>query len=105
MSRKNGRVPAYRLHRLSGQARVIINLEHIYFGKFGSAESREKYVRLIAELAANHSKPSATNSPPGSDKPISVNQSILEYWNFVKGHFVKDGKTTHEADNIRDAQF
>ena len=43
MSRKNGHVPAYRLHKPSGQARVIVNREHIYLGKFGSAESREAY--------------------------------------------------------------
>ena len=46
MPRNNGHVPAYRLHKPSGQARVIINHEHIYLGKFGSAESREKYARL-----------------------------------------------------------
>ena len=50
MPKKNGHVPAYCLHKPSGQARVIINHEHIYLGKFGFAESREKYARLIAEL-------------------------------------------------------
>ena len=27
---QNGHAPAYRLHKPSGQARVIINREHIY---------------------------------------------------------------------------
>ncbi len=103
MPRKNGHVPSYRLHKPSGQARVIINREHVYLGKFGSAESRERYARLIAELAASHSKPAATNDPVVSNEPISVNAAVLAYWNFVKAHYVKDGKTTREADNIRDA--
>ena len=103
MSRTNGHVPAYRLHKASGQARVIINREHIYLGKFGSPESREAYARLIAELAANHYSPGATNAQSGSETPISINAAVLAYWNFVKAHYVKDGKTTREADNIRDA--
>ncbi len=52
MPSPNGRVPAYRLHKPSGQARVIVNHEHIYLGKYGSVESRKKYARLIAELAS-----------------------------------------------------
>ncbi|MGA2256154.1 MAG: tyrosine-type recombinase/integrase [Thermoguttaceae bacterium] len=103
MSRKNGHVPAYRLHKASGQARVIVNREHIYLGIFGSAESREEYARLIAELAAGHSPPGNSKAPSECGEPISVNQTILAYWVFVKGHFIKDGKTTREVDNIRDA--
>ena len=103
MSRKNGHVPAYRLHKASGQARVIVNREHIYLGKFGSAESREEYARLIAELAAGHSPPGNSKASSEGGEPISVNQTILAYWVFVKGHFIKDGKTTREVDNIRDA--
>ncbi len=41
--RSTRRVPSYRLHKPSGQARVIINDEHIYLGRYGSDESREKY--------------------------------------------------------------
>ena len=51
MPRRKRRVPAYRLHRPSGQARVIINREHIYLGKYDTPESHEKYHRLVAEMA------------------------------------------------------
>ena len=53
MSQKRSRVPAYRLHKPSGQARVIIDGQHIHLGRYGSPESREKYARLIAERAVS----------------------------------------------------
>ena len=43
------RTPSYRLHKPSGQARVIINGEHIYLGKYGTPESYDRYDRLVAE--------------------------------------------------------
>ena len=48
MPRRSLTVPAYRLHKASGQARVILNGNHIYLGLFGSEKSHEKYARLIA---------------------------------------------------------
>ncbi len=48
MPKRNGHVPAYRLHKPSGQARVIIDGKHVYLGGYGSPESREKYARLLA---------------------------------------------------------
>jgi hypothetical protein len=50
MNRRTGRVPAYRLHRPSGQARVIINGRHIYLGKFGSPESHLFEIRVDEEV-------------------------------------------------------
>ena len=50
MSRRNGRIPGYLLHKPSGQARVIIDDKHIYLGSYGSPESQEKYARLIADF-------------------------------------------------------
>ena len=32
-------VPAYRLHKPSGQARAIVDGRHVYLGKFNSAET------------------------------------------------------------------
>ena len=103
MPRHNGHVPAYRLHKPSGQARVIINREHIYLGKFGSPESREQYARLIAELSSNGGSRSPT-STTGADKPsLSINDLILAYWQFAKSHYVKDSKPTETLTGIRTA--
>ena len=51
------RIPKYRLHKGSGQALVQINGERIYLGKHGSAESKEKYQRIIAEWLVSVSEP------------------------------------------------
>jgi len=72
MPRRNGHVPSYRLHKPSGQARVIINGEHIYLGQYGSAESREKYARLIAEMPANGD--SASGADASLQRPATVNR-------------------------------
>ena len=47
------RIPGYRLHPSSGQARVTLNGRDHLLGPYGSPESKEKYGRLIAEYAAS----------------------------------------------------
>jgi hypothetical protein len=103
MPRKTGHVPAYRLHKPSGQARVIISHEHIYLGKYGSAESREKYARLITEKNSDGGSPPAPNTGGASLSQFSVNDLILAYWRFAKTHYVKDGKPTDTLPGIRAA--
>ncbi len=61
MPRKSS-VPTYRLHKPSGQARTIVNGRHVYLGKFGSAERRQKYARILAEAA----------SPGGTPVPVEI---------------------------------
>ena len=94
MSRQNGHVPAYRLHKASGQARAILNHQHVYLGKYGSAESREKDSRLISEMNANGDLAANTTAGTSPRLPFSVDELILDYWRFANTHFVKDGKPT-----------
>ncbi len=101
MSRPTSRVPAYRLHKPSGQARAIVNHRHVYLGKYGSDESREKYARLIAELPAA-SRLSIT-SKGAVPQAVSINQVILAYWQFATRHYIKDGQSTREVEAIREA--
>ena len=42
-------IPAYGLHRATGQARVVIHGRTAYLGRHDSPGSWEKYRRLIAE--------------------------------------------------------
>jgi len=44
MAVRSRRVPAYRLHKPSGQARVIINRKHHYLGNYGSPESSKNTI-------------------------------------------------------------
>jgi hypothetical protein len=101
MPKSTGHVPAYRLHKPSGQARVIINREHIYLGKFGSSESRDKYVRLIAEL--NSAAGEGLRGPRTAKSPLTINEVILAYWQFAKAHYSKGGKPTKELTCMREA--
>jgi hypothetical protein len=43
------RIPTYRKHAGSGQARVTLDGRTHYLGKYGTPESRERYDRLVAE--------------------------------------------------------
>ncbi len=103
MPSPNARVPSYRLYKPSGQARVIVNREHIYLGKYGSAESREKYARLIAERAfADRQAPQTAGTPAKMD-PISINEMLLAYWRFAQALYQKDGQPTKELACMREA--
>jgi hypothetical protein len=51
MPRKRSSVPAYLLHKPTGQARCRIDGKDHYLGLFGSDESRVRYGQLIAQLA------------------------------------------------------
>lgn len=102
MVRWRSHVPAYRLHKPSGQARVIVRGEHKYLGKFGSDESRENYARLIAELNASCGPGGFPPAGRETDRPpLSVDHLILAYWRFAKSHYVKDGSPTREIEGIR----
>jgi integrase len=103
MPRRNGHVPAYRLHKPSGQARVIVNGEHIYLGKYGSAESREKYARVIAELDADVGGGRREDTNEASASSLTVNELILTYWRFAKSYYVKNGEPTREIGGIHEA--
>jgi len=94
------RVPKYRLHKGSGQALVQIGHRRIYLGKYGSAESKERYRRLVAEALAkgNGTAPVTPNSIAGG---ITVKAVILAYWHFAQGYYRKNGKLTGETANIR----
>ena len=100
---KNSIVPAYRLHTSSGQARVIINGEHICLGKFNSLESPQKYDRLIAEWMAK-GRPRAKIEPirQACNGP-SVNELILAFWQYAITRYVKNGEPTSEIRSLRTA--
>jgi hypothetical protein len=87
------RVPAYCLHKPSGQARVILDGRHVYLGLYGSPQSREKYSRLISERFAGVAKP--VEPQHGGKKPyapLSINELFVQYLRYATAYYVKDGK-------------
>jgi integrase len=94
--------PSYRLHRARNCAVVTINGKNRYLGPYGSPESHEKYVRLIAQWQANGKEPASTIAPC-QNGGATVNDLILRYLGFATTYYVKHGKPTGEVNNIRHA--
>jgi integrase len=104
MPRHSGRVPAYGLHKPTGQARVVLDgSKHVYLGPHGSPESYEKYARLIAELAARSPSRPPTPHPHNGVADLTVNELILAYWRFAESYYSREGKPTKELGCMREA--
>ena len=125
MPRRSTKPPAYRLHKGSGQARVILAGEHHYLGKFGTPESKEAYARLIAEhfcrpaagVAAGNPAvaPDTTDGgtaaggvsgvsgamhhPPVPRRP-SVNELLVAYLDFAATYYSDEHGTTQEYRDV-----
>ena len=95
------RVPAYGLHRPTGQARVILNGRHVYLGRYGSPDSWEKYHRLVAEQFARPFAPSTLPSAQCSE--LTIIELIAAYWRFAENYYVKDGSPTDHLHLVRRA--
>jgi integrase len=99
VSTRTLRTPSYRHHKPSGQGVVTIDGRDFYLGRFGSAESRAEYDRLVAEWLTNGRRLPAPASPSGSDR--TVNEMLLDYLRHADSYYVKNGKPTVEPGNIR----
>lgn len=90
------RTPKYRCHKASGQALVVIAGREHYLGPWKSKASRIEYDRLIGEwLAAGRPERLA------AEADITVVELANQYWQFAKGYYVKDGRPTGAAENIK----
>ena len=104
MSQRRRRIPSYRLHKPSGQARVIIDGEHMYLGKYGSPESWEKYRRQVAEhLSQGKVTPRSTPKTSADMEVLTIDELILGYWIYARAYYVKGGRPTGEQPGIRSA--
>ena len=91
------RIPKYRKHS-SGLAFVEIHGQRQYLGQHGTPESKEKYRRIVAEFClANHERP-----VPSGENP-TINELMVPYLEYADGYYVKNGKPTTEARNVRQA--
>ena len=107
MPRKPGKVPAYCLHKASGQAVVRVDGIDHYLGPYGSDESHELYERVIGEWRSKR-RSQVDGSPKNVSSPrpvgdLTVEQVLGLYWRFAKSHYVKDGVPTGELENVKHA--
>ena len=101
MPKKNRHLPSYRLHKPSGQARVIIDSKHHYLGKYGTSESWEKYHRLVAESLSHPVNASRTDPASRGISDILIGELILAYWEYAQARYVRDGKPTDRLYHVR----
>src|SRR5262249_42266572 len=100
-------IPAYRLHKQSGQAVVTLpdglgNRRDVLLGTYGSDQSRAEYLRVVTEWQATGRRlPPPTQATAGGD--ITVAEVILAYWRFAEGYYQKTGEPTSQLDRIRHA--
>ena len=98
------KLPVYRHHKPSGQARVRWQGREIYLGKFESPESRQRFAELLTkivtgvtldvETAAHRSRSNA----PEHDGRLSINELCVLFLKHAEQHYRKDGKLTSEYD-------
>lgn len=89
--------PSYRHHKARNCAVVTINGKNQYLGPYGSAQSHEKYSRLVAEWLANGRQLLPAQKPDSrAEQPFSVNELLVAYWHFAEKYYQHDGKPTKE---------
>jgi integrase len=91
-------VPKYRHHKPTGQAVVTLAGKDHYLGKHGSAASKEKYARLIAEWLERG--PHGETQPGQAENAplLRVNELILAYLRHAQDYYRNSEK---EVEKIR----
>lgn len=103
-SRGRVRVPGYLLHKATGQARVRIQGRDVYLGPYGSVESRERYGRILADLARGGVvDPVEARDKPTAVPGLTVNELCVAFLRHAQRHYVKRGQPTAEQHCFRSA--
>src|SRR5215211_3717226 len=98
---KEGQLPAYRLHKQSGQAIITLSGHDFLLGKHGTAPSKQEYRRLTGEwLASRGIEPPAAAAAPA----MTVAELVLAFWRHAAAYYrLPSGEQTGELDNFRRA--
>lgn len=86
--------PAYRLHRASGQAIVFLDGRNHYLGRYGSAESHQKYAEMIQQHQAG--KPVITGTAG-----LTIAEAVVLYLDHARRYYRdQDGQQTRQVPRI-----
>lgn len=98
MPRTRG-IPAYGLHKPTGQARVRIDGQDVYLGPHGSEESRRKYEQIVRKLITDRAAVEIrVRVEIASD--LTISELVAAYVQYAKTYYVKDGRQTTEYGDI-----
>ncbi|HEY8747121.1 MAG TPA: tyrosine-type recombinase/integrase [Tepidisphaeraceae bacterium] len=90
------RVPSYCRHKQSGQATVYLDGRQILLAAHGTAASREKYNRLIAEWMANG------RTLPTAPEEVTILHVIARFSDYAAKYYRHpDGTSTGEYENFK----
>jgi integrase len=99
MPRRKG-IPGYRLHKPSGQARVIIDGCHVYLGPYDSPESRKKYQETVRKHLAERTKAEMERTIEFATD-VTVSEILVRYIPHVESYYKKHGEPTGQVSIIR----
>ncbi|MCA9253473.1 MAG: site-specific integrase [Phycisphaerales bacterium] len=95
---KPPKIPAFRIHKPTGQAYVYLAGKRRYLGRHDKPETLQAYHRLIAEWAAHGGQ------TPASPDEITIKELIARFWIHAEQYYRKpDGTLTSEPGNYRQA--
>lgn len=103
MPRPKSSIPAYSLHKPSGQACVYIDRRRVYLGKHGSPASKRKYLEVLDNLQAGRHDP--TDAAPRQVATVPLNDIFLPFLLHAARHYhdPKAGRPSHEYDCFKSA--
>lgn len=78
-------VPAYRVHKAKCLGYVRLAGRMVYLGRAGTADSHERYRRVVAEWLATGRAPRSTR---GEDRPMSVDDVAREFVAWARAHYL-----------------
>ena len=100
MFKRRLKIPAYRLHKNSGQAVVTLGGRDFYLGPHGTKTSKNEYDRLVGEWLANGRQLPPSLYGQGLGPALSVKQVAAGFWVHAQAYYQKDGRPTSEVTCI-----
>lgn len=98
MPRLSHRPPKLRHHKARGLACVTLDGRTIYLGRWGSAESKREYARIIGEWKAG-----SRGAPPGEPgSEITVAELLVRFLRHAKTYYQASNEYDHFTYSIRE---
>ena len=92
-------IPRYCRHKASGRAYVKVQGQRHYLGRYNTPDSKQRYARFVAELAASPVAPAVV--VPTASNGLTVVELADAYWTFCLGYYrKKDGTPSGWLDHI-----